>query len=430
MVMKPFFLTICLMLSTASGADIPATEKTEIISLPKTPAIFRTASRLELDLLAERDGRIYIVVSAADLRRLEEEGLAYRKETERFAPADPSAETPPLSSPLGAFHTHRELYDDLSALAGQYPGLARLVTIGSSLENRPILALKISDNVAADEGEPAALFLGCHHAREWISVEVPFLLGKYLLENYAAEAEAKRLVDAAEIWIVPMVNPDGHDYSARVYRYWRKNRRDNGDGTFGVDPNRNYGFAWNYNTAGSSPNPASDVYRGTSAFSEPETRAVRDLILSRDFGALVSYHSFSQVIMYPWAYADFPTVREAEFIALTGQMAGLMSSVNGRFYLPGRSAGTMYTVNGDTADWAYAATGMAALCIELPPVETFEGAFFNAEEDIASIFAENLPGILHLIDWTLAHPHPVPETGLIDPSPEQPAKRRGPGRRR
>ena len=74
--MKPFLLIICLMLSTASGADIPAAEKTEIISLPKTAAIFRTAYRLGLDLLAERDGRILIVASAADLRRLEEEGLA------------------------------------------------------------------------------------------------------------------------------------------------------------------------------------------------------------------------------------------------------------------------------------------------------------------------------------------------------------------
>jgi len=290
------------------------------------------------------------------------------------------------------------------------------------LENREILALKVSDNVEAEEGEPGALFLGCHHAREWISVEVPFLLAKYLLENYATKAEVKRLVDAAEIWVVPMVNPDGHDYSVRVYRYWRKNRRANNDGSFGVDPNRNYGFAWGYDNTGSSPNPISDVYRGTSAFSEPETAAVRDFILSRNFGSMISYHSFSQVIMYPWSYADIPTTQEAPLADLTDHMAGLIAAVNGRIYSAGRSAGMMYLVNGDTADWAYAATGMAALCIELPPIETYEGAFFNAEEDIAGIFAENLPAMLYLVDWTLAHPHPVPEFPFFGRSARRPPR--------
>lgn len=386
-----------------------ATGKTEIVSLPKTAAVLETAARLGLDLLAERDGRVFIVAPPADLRKIERNGLSYRKETERFAPAGPAADSPLLASPIGAFHTHQELEDDLVALEAAFPGLAKVVTIGTSLENRAILGLKVSDNVEAEEDEPAALFLGCHHAREWISVEVPFLLAKYLLESYASNPEVKRLVDAAEIWVVPMVNPDGHDYSVRVYRYWRKNRRANDDGSFGVDPNRNYGFAWGHDNTGSSPNPVSEVYRGTSAFSEPETAAVRDFILSRNFGSMISYHSFSQVIMYPWSYADIPTTQEASLADLTDHMAGLIASVNGRIYAAGRSAGMMYLVNGDTADWAYAATGMAALCLELPPVETYEGAFFNAEEEIAGIFAENLPAMLYLVDWTLAHPNPVPE---------------------
>jgi hypothetical protein len=386
-----------------------ATGKTEIVSLPKTAAVLETAARLGLDLLADRDGRVFIVAPPADLRKIERNGLSYRKETERFAPAGSTADSPLLASPIGAFHTHQELEDDLMALEAAYPGLAKVLTIGASLENRAILALKVSDNVETEEGEPAALFLGCHHAREWISVEVPFLLAKYLLENYATNAEVKRLVDAAEIWVVPMVNPDGHDYSARVYRYWRKNRRANDDGSFGVDPNRNYDLAWGYDNTGSSPSPVSEVFRGTSAFSEPETAAVRDFVLSRNFGSMISYHSFSQIIMYPWSYADLMTNQEASFADLTDHMAGLMAAVNGRIYDTGRSGGLLYLVNGDTADWAYAATGMAALCIELPPVETYEGAFFNAEEDIAGIFAENLPAMLYLVDWTLAHPNPVPE---------------------
>ncbi|MBN1939208.1 MAG: zinc carboxypeptidase [Candidatus Aminicenantes bacterium] len=420
-------LATALILLTVPGSGVQSFDKTEIISLPKTAAVLEAAARLHLDLLSERDGRIF-VVAPPDIRRIiEAEGLAYLLETERFAPAAAEADSPLLSSPIGDYHTHQELEDDLYALEAGYPGLAKVVTIGYSLENRTILALKVSDNVEADEGEPGAIFLGCHHAREWISVEVPFLFGKHLLEHYTSDPEVRRLVDSAEIWVVPMVNPDGHDFSVRVYRYWRKNRRQNSNGTFGVDPNRNYGFAWGFDNTGSSPNPNSDVYRGTAAFSEPETAAVRDFVLSRNFGSMVSYHSFSQLIMYPWAYADIASAREAEFIDLTARMAELMAAVNGRVYGTGRSGETLYVVNGDTGDWAYAETGMASLCIELPPLETYQGAFFNAEADIAGIFAENLPAMLYLVDWTLTHPNPGPEPGLVNPRPLRPERKRGPG---
>jgi murein tripeptide amidase MpaA len=123
----------------------------------------------------------------------------------------------------GAFHSTLELETDLRTLERDFPGLARVVEIGGSLEDRKIWALKISDNASMDEGEPAVLFLGCHHAREWISVEVPFLFGKYLLENYGLSQDIRDLVDSSEIWIVPIVNPDGLEYSIHIYRYWRKN---------------------------------------------------------------------------------------------------------------------------------------------------------------------------------------------------------------
>lgn len=425
--MKRILLSLALIGLTVLGFSFQTQERTEIVSVPKTEAFLKAAARLELDLLSEKDGRIYVVASPADLRLIEDLGLTYKLETRSFAPAKPAAESPFAASPIGAFHTGQELGEDLNALEAQYPQLAKVVQIGTSLENRPILALKISDNPGADEGEPAVLFLGCHHAREWISVEVPFLLGKHLLENYASNPEVRRLVDAAEIWIVPMVNPDGHDYTVRVYRYWRKNRRDNENGTFGVDLNRNYGYAWGYDNRGSSPLPWSDVYRGTAAFSEPETQAVRDLVLSRNFGSLISYHSFAQNIMYPWGYQNLPTARDETFAALGAALAERIKAVNGRIYLSGRASETMYLTNGDTLDWSYALTGLAGFTIELSPVYTWQGAFVNGEEDIEPIFRDNLPAMLYLIDWTIAHPNPVPESSLIFPRPIRPEPRRTPG---
>jgi len=398
-----FALAITALLSPAQSPDV------KIVSFPKTAAVLDAAARLGLDLLAEIDGRVFVVASPSDLRKIEELGLPCLDETGMIAPPVPAAVPVSSASPIGAYHTHQELADDLASLRSQFPELAEVVVIGTSLENRPILALKVSDNPGADEGEPAVLFLGCHHAREWISVEVPFLFGRYLLENYGSDPAVRRLVDAVEIWIVPMVNPDGHDFSVRVYRYWRKNRRANDDGTFGVDINRNYGYAWGCDNVGSSPDPGSEVFRGTTAFSEPETLAVRNLILGRNFGSLISYHSYSQLLMYPWGYTTLPTRQDALLHDLGSQLAGLMTAVNGRVYLCGQAGASLYLTNGDTTDWAYAVTGMPAYTIELPPVDYLGGGFFNREEDIAPIFLENLPAMLALVDWTIAHPDPEPE---------------------
>src|SRR5690606_24982078 len=122
---------------------------------------------------------------------------------------------------------------------------------------------------------PTSLLLGCHHAREHLSVEVPLKAAQYLARNYATNPRIKELLDTREVWIVPMINPDGAEYDIATgrYRMWRKNRRDNGDGTYGVDLNRNYATGWG--GPGSSASPKSDVYHGPGAFSEPETRAVR-----------------------------------------------------------------------------------------------------------------------------------------------------------
>ena len=200
---------------------------------------------------------------------------------------------------------------------------------------------------------------------------------------------------------MPLVNPDGLEYSIRFYRYWRKNRRFNADGSFGVDLNRNYGYSWGYDDRGSSPIPSSDVYRGAEPFSEPETRAVRDFFFERDFRALVSYHSYSQVILYPWGFTTAPTDRDGLLESLAASMSNLMQPVNGRAYGFGRAGDSFYLTNGDTTDWAFGLAGIPAYTIELPPVDQLGGGFFNAEQDIAPIFRENLPAALHLIDWAI-----------------------------
>ncbi len=382
-----------LLVTTAA----PASEDPKIVSVAKAPGRAAGLAAAGFDLLLERDGRIYLVTGPAERGRLAGLGIPFFDESRLFRAATASAaEAATAGGPNGAYHSYLECEVDLRALEREHPGQAKLYSLGASLEGRAVYALRVSDNPAADEAEPALMVLGCHHAREWISVEVPLLFARHLLENYDRDAGIRGLVDGSEIWIAPLVNPDGLEYTIRAYRYWRKNRRLNADGSFGIDLNRNYAYAWGYDDTGSSPTPASDVYRGAGPFSEPETAAVRDLFLRRDVRALVSYHSYSQTILYPWGFADAATEKEAEFDRLAATMAELMRAVNGRVYDYGRAASALYVTNGDTTDWAFAIKGIPALTVELPPVDILRGGFFNPESDILPVFRENLPALLYL----------------------------------
>lgn len=214
------------------------------------------------------------------------------------------------------YHSAASLEEELRQLAEAKPDITQLIEMGRSIEGRPIFALRIGDRRG---GVPKILFMGCHHAREWIAVEVPFLLAKELVER-ADEAPIAGWLTSGEVWVAPMVNPDGHEYSRAQERLWRKNRRRNDDGSFGVDPNRNYGYMWGIlDVPTSSQVPSDETYVGPRAFSEPETQAVRDLVGCERFAGVITYHSYSQLILYPWGYTDkpIPDVQHRE------QMAGM-----------------------------------------------------------------------------------------------------------
>jgi carboxypeptidase T len=372
----------------------------EIIRIDKYQENGKALRELDLDILMEKDGSLYVVASPEDLTALTAKNILYEIESHEFYSRE-KGEFTVQNGVNGDFHSYFELERDLMELADTYPDIAQVIDIGDSLEQRNIYALRISDNVGLQENEASVIFLGCHHAREWISVEVPYLLGKHLVENYATDTEIKRLVDNCDIWIVPLVNPDGLEYSIHFYRYWRKNMRDNGDGTYGVDINRNYDYKWGWDNMGSSPDSASEVYRGPAPFSEPEIQAVRDLFSRQNFRALISYHSFSQVILYPWGFTEEASDEEDTLFAIGAEMSRLMEPVNGRYYAAERAGAGLYLTNGDTTDWSFGVYGIPSYTIELPPDSSIKGEFFNAESDIQPIFRENLPAALYLIDWSI-----------------------------
>ncbi|MGB8957735.1 MAG: M14 family metallopeptidase [Candidatus Aminicenantales bacterium] len=380
-----------------------AAEDGQVVSVAKKDFAAARLGRKGLDLLMEKNGRVYLVASPGEIAALSALHVAWTVETPRLL----QAAGPGLSAAggiNGAYHSTLELETDLRILERDHPGLASVQEIGETLEKRKIYALKISDNVSSDEHEPAVLFAGCHHAREWISVEVPFFFGKYLLDNYDLSQEVRDLVDASEIWIVPIANPDGLEYSINVYRYWRKNRRANADGTYGVDINRNYGYAWGFDEIGSSGQPGSDVYRGTARFSEPETAAIRSLFLGHDFRAMISFHSYGQDILFPWGYTTEAAPTAAALGAVAGTMAGLIAGVRGTVYTYGEGSRLLYLTNGDTNDWTYSIAGAPSFTIELSPVDIDLGGFFNDEAAIGAVFEDNLPAMLYLTRYAIDHP--------------------------
>lgn len=392
-----YFSFFLLILSFSVSTFSHKSEPLEIISVEKKGDVERQMREMDLDLLMEWENRIYVIADAGDMACLQAGNIAYEFETHKFLPIG-RRELSLQGGINGKYHSYRELEADLKSIETSFPQVAKVFEIGMSLEQRKIYALKISDNVAIDEAEAEVLFLGCHHAREWISVEVPFLLGKYLAENYNSDSIVKSLVDRSEIWIVPLVNPDGLEYTLHFYRYWRKNRRANADGTYGVDLNRNYGYKWGMDDKGSSASPSSETYRGSAAFSEPETQAVRDFFLQKNFQGMISYHSYSQIILYPWGHTTSPSDKNEALDEMAWYMSALMHPVNGRLYDYGQASSSLYLTNGDTTDWTYGVSGIPSFTIELPPVDRLHGQFFNAEADIEPIFRENLPAMLYLVN--------------------------------
>lgn len=307
--------------------------------------------------------------------------------------------------PYSEFHDIDEGICFMQNLAAAYPDIVRMISIGQSLEGREIWALKITDNPDAVEAdEERILFTGVHHAREWATHEVMLYLAEYLTGRYATDARVQNIVNNSVVWLVPVVNPDGFAYTWNTgipnARMWRKNRRINsGSSCLGVDINRNYGYKWGFDTAGSSANKCSETYRGASAASEPETQAIQALVAQEKFTVAVSYHSYSQLFLFAWGYTN--SITSESFTAqraLGDRCASEIFNTHGKVYAHGQSSYTIYRTNGDFNDYAYGAHGVFGFTPEVRPRLSSEGGFLLPEDQILPCAEENAAAALWLMD--------------------------------
>ena len=365
----------------------------------RAPLARLVTSPLGLDVWEVRPDFVVLQADEFQLGRLEAMGFA----VEQLQTTETHLSTFATAAAVSGYHSVATLEEDLRRLAEEHPEIAELHEIGRSVEGRPLWALRIGERRGSAR---RVAFLGCHHAREWISVEIPFRLAEHLLENSSSDP-VQGWLQQGEVWVAPMVNPDGHEYTRTQNRLWRKNRRRNPGGSIGVDPNRNYGYMWGtLDISTSSRVPSDETYIGPRAFSEPEVRAVRDLVARERFGGVLSYHSYSQLILFPWGYTVEPIEDEADHSEMRGLaelMERLIREVHGETYTA-QQASQLYLTAGDTSDWTYGVYGVPSITIELRPASALDGGFILPADQIEPCWQENRPAALEFIRHVFERP--------------------------
>lgn len=344
---------------------------------------------LGFDIVAVEKDHVVVLASEEELRLAQKKGLL---QSSYWAKG-----VSPYSFPANdaLYHDYNEMTQELQQKAQAHSDIVQMMSIGKTTEQRDIWALRLSA-VPAGGAAPAALFVGGHHAREHLSVEVPLALVDHLIEQYRLQnPRVVSILTHREIFVIPMLNPDGAEFDVATGKYvsWRKNRRMNGDGSFGVDLNRNYDWGWG--VTGSSPSGRSDTYRGLAPFSELETQALKNFIESKkNLSAMISYHTFGRRILWPWSYAD-ADIPNAKDLDVFKKMAQVMAKSTG--YMAQKS-GDMYLSGGDTCDWAYGAHGIFAFTFELDPLSTYEGGFYPGSSIISVVEKKNRESALYLME--------------------------------
>jgi len=360
------------------------------------------------------DGSIDIAVEESELDEIKKLGYDYRIiTTESKMRANLKSKTKDLTG----YRSYDEMLTELQNLETDHPDIISLTDIGDSrgkvyLENgnnnyagydNDIWCVKLSDNVNTNEDEPNIIFDGEHHAREPISLEQVMLILNHLVDNYGDDPLVTNWVDNLQIWFIPLVNPDGHKIVwDGTDTNWRKNIRDN-DGNDqiswgggwsypdGVDPNRNYGPEQWFGGAGTGP-PSDQTYNGPYPFSEPGPAALRDLLQEHKFALGMSYHSYSELIMWPLGFSASCVAPDDAALAEFGQtMAATGPALYGGNYNP-QQTNDLYPCSGTTTDFGYGVERVFYYITELatefiPPAATMQ-----------TIINDNLSAALLMLD--------------------------------
>jgi len=296
------------------------------------------------------------------------------------------------------YRTYDEVQDKLVEIANS-SSIATLIDLGDSYENRAIKGLKFS---TGGSNKPAVFFNGCQHAREWVTVMATTYFADQLAQEYTSDNFTATLLDLVDVYIVPIVNPDGYVYTHTTDRYWRKNRQVNANSScVGTDLNRNWDADWNGGES-TSTSECSDIYVGTSPFSATEANVLKNYMEAvPNLVGHLDIHSYSALVLGPWGYTNAESPDHDEIVSLGNAMNDAITNTNNYPFIfgVGDANGALYLASGTMPDWSYDELGALGYTFELRPNSSSGGGFELPESQILDACAENYNGAMEMIIW-------------------------------
>ncbi len=282
------------------------------------------------------------------------------------------------------YSSYNECVEFFNEAQKSRPNLFKVESIGKTWEDRDIVAISITKNVDTHMQKPALFYTGTIHAREWIGIELSLSFAKYILDHIDYDPQLNAILDRTTLYMVPCANPDGFEYSRKHFSFWRKNRRKNADGSFGVDLNRNFeiGFTPNKDTT-------SNVYSGPSAFSEPETAALRDFVVDhKNITIALDYHSQGNVFFPAHNFIHEDAEDAIDLNLLAGNMAEEVRKESGREYGVHMGKPPVHLISGSGREFYYS---LGALSIV---AEVGTRNISDYKEHMSENIDENIPALM------------------------------------
>lgn len=325
------------------------------IDIPNHDAVYQLSDKIDLAIIDAQNNFLTAYADDEQIKKLE--ALGYNV---TILISDYQQE---LAKILQGYHSYAQVCSIMIILNQTYPDITELDTLGFSVLNRPILAMKVTDNPELEEIEPEVRLVGPHHGNEKIATEITLSFLQYLVQNYALNPQVRDLVNNREIWIIPIFNVDGHVANQRTNNH-------------SVDLNRDYGYMWA--GEGSSPSP----------FSQPETKVMRSHSENNNITLEYEYHSAASYVNYLWDNQPHDPPDSSLFISISqryadstyGSSTTRLTKINGYDW---------YEVRGSAQDALFGIWGGIATTIETQQP--------SAQARIDSICVANRRALLDMI---------------------------------
>ncbi|XP_053716897.1 carboxypeptidase B [Synchiropus splendidus] len=298
------------------------------------------------------------------------------------------------------YNTWDKVQSWIDSISASNTNLISKQLIGHTYEGRPMNLLKLGKKSSSTK---PAIFMDCGiHAREWISPAFCQWFVKEALSTYGSNSDMTSLLNQMDVYVLPIFNIDGYDYTHKSNRMWRKTRsRRSGSSCIGADPNRNWNAGWC--SMGASSNPCSDTFCGYSPESEIEVKNVANFIRKNksSIKAYLTIHSYSQLLLFPYSYTYELAAHHSELMKVAVDASNALRSLYGTRYTSGPGATTIYPAAGGSDDWAYDLGVKYSYTFELR--DTGRHGFLLPESQIKPTCEETMLAVKHIAKYVQNH---------------------------